>query len=160
MRKREPCPGLSIIDFFCSPLNSCLSPDPERDDVTDAQIAAGACARERSRTATALHVRGGPPRGRRQPPPGPGCRANQWWEGHVGRGPEASHRIPGAREIVGPRARTCPAPVALPLLGRDSFQRLCCLAVASGPVACGSEALCHCVVHRPPSLPACRATRR
>ena len=125
MRKREPCPGLSIIDFFCSPLNSCLSPDPERDDVTDAQIAAGACARERSRTATAdgSACEGRATAREKATAAGAGLSSEPVVGSHVGRGPEASHRIPGAREIVGPRARTRPAPVALPLLGRDEGSR-------------------------------------
>jgi hypothetical protein len=74
--------------------------------------------------------------------PGRSSEPEVEWKGHVGRWPEASHLITGAREIVGTSASRS-------------------LAVASGPVACGSEARpCVIVVHRPPSLPACRGTQR
>jgi len=47
------------------------------------------------RRPTALHVRGGPPRGRRQPPPVPGCRANRWWEVTSAEGPRPRTGFPG-----------------------------------------------------------------
>lgn len=111
IRKREPWAQLSVS--FALLRTAVYRRTPERDEVTDATTAAGACARERSRTATAaLHVRGGPPRARRQPPPGPGCRANRWWEGRQRRpieGPRPRAHSRGPRVRRPSRSHTHPA---------------------------------------------------